>query len=249
MTTPERGGSITEDSRRYWNTWNATWREGTHLDQSMDQATRARYQLILDWTASLRLDGPRILEVACGAGWLAERLRAFGTVTGTDLADEVIARAQIRYPQVTFVAADFYTLELPRDHFDLLVSVESIAHVPDQSRFVARMAEVLKPGGYLILGVQNRFVLERWGERKLRTRSPIHRWLTPNELKALLAPWFETTRVKTLAPAGDLGVLRFVNSYKLNALLSGFMSPDRLQALKERLGFGQHIVLLARRRR
>lgn len=240
--------SFTEVSRRYWNDWNATWREGSHLDQSLDQGTCRRYELILDWAASLRLDHPRILEVACGAGWLAERLRAFGSVVGTDLADEIIARARRRYPQVTFVAADFYTVDLPRNDFDLLVSVESVAHVPDQPRFVARMAEMLKPGGYLILGVQNRFVLERWSERRSGTLSPIHRWLTRRELKALVAPWFDTMRLVTLGPTGDLGVLRLVNSYRVNAILSPLLSSRRLQALKERLGFGQHLALLARRR-
>ena len=244
----EPHNEATNDTREFWNRWNATWREGSRQDWNADETSRRAYDVILQWIPSLGLADARILEVGCGAGWLCDRLRAFGTVTGVDIADEVIARAQSRFPGVHFIAADFYTHELPRSHFDLLLSDETLACVPDQPPFAARMADVLKPGGYLIVATQNRFVFERRDDLNEKAFAPIRRWLSRRELTTLLTPWFDVVRLTTVAPAGHLGILRIINSHKLNGLVTLFISPDRLRRIKERLGFGQVFVLLARKR-
>ncbi len=44
---------------------------------------------------SPHLQESRIIEVGCGTGWLVQRMAAYGDVTGTDLADEVIRRGMV----------------------------------------------------------------------------------------------------------------------------------------------------------
>jgi ubiquinone/menaquinone biosynthesis C-methylase UbiE len=68
-------------------------------------------------------------HIGCANGWFSERLMEFGSVTAVDLADEVIARARARLPEVNFLAGDFLQLDLPSCNFDLIVSLETLAYV------------------------------------------------------------------------------------------------------------------------
>jgi SAM-dependent methyltransferase len=219
-------------SKEFWNQWNATFRAGLGGEWTPDEATRLRHETVLAWARSLALHQPAILDLCCGAGWLSEELRAFGSVTAVDIADEVVARAQERFPEVAFIAGDFYTLSLPADHFDIVVCVDGVSYVPDQPGFVRRMAERLKPGGYVILAAPNRFVWERTERQDARAVAPMRHWHSRKELKALVAPWFDVVRFTTVAPGGHIGVLRLVNSHKLDSLL----------------GFGRSLVLLGQKR-
>jgi 2-polyprenyl-3-methyl-5-hydroxy-6-metoxy-1,4-benzoquinol methylase len=248
MVTNTVGPDPAVDPKQFWNHWNATFRAGLIGEWKPDATSQRRHEAILERVSALGLNNPAILEVGCGGGWLSETLRTFGSVTAVDIADEVVTKAQSRFPQVNFIAGDFYTMALPANHFDILVCVDSISCVPDQPTFMRRMAERLKPGGYLILATQNRFVWEMRKDINTKAFAPIRKWLNRKQLKALVAPWFDIVRLRTVAPGGEGGVLRVVNSYKLESLLTRFMSPDRVRSIRERLGFGQSFILVARRR-
>jgi SAM-dependent methyltransferase len=241
----------TVDGREFWNKWNATWRGSVSGRWMPDEASLRRHDVILRWVRDIAL--PRtpvaqILDLGCGAGWLSESLRAFGEVTGIDLADEAVANAQQRFPGVQFRAGDFCSMDVPAGRYDVLVTVDTLAAVTDQPRFAQRMSEVLKPGGHLIIGTQNRYVWERREDLTHSAAAPVRRWHTRSELKRLLRPWFEIVRTTTVAPAGRMKMLRLVNSYRLEALLTRFVSPLQLTRWREALGFGQSIMLHGRRR-
>jgi len=238
----------TADPRTFWNEWNARWRAGLGTEWTPDEAARRRHETIVQWVSALKLPAPAILEVGCGAGWLSHDLSALGAVTGVDIADEIVERARTRFPHIRFLAGDFLTVDLPSAHYDVVVGVDVTACVPDQPALVRRMAERLKPGGYLVLATQNRFVFERNETLDPKALAPLRRWVNRRELRALIAPWFDMLRITTVSPVGHRGVLRLVNSYKLEALLTRVISLARLTRIKEQLGFGRSFVLLARRR-
>jgi 2-polyprenyl-3-methyl-5-hydroxy-6-metoxy-1,4-benzoquinol methylase len=75
-----------EQQRAAWNAWNAKEREHAQGEPSLRQA-----ETVERW---MQGKSGSILEIGCGAGWMADRLSSFGKVTAVDLADEVIARAQ-----------------------------------------------------------------------------------------------------------------------------------------------------------
>jgi SAM-dependent methyltransferase len=69
-----------------------------------------------------------------------------------------------RHPNVEFRQGDFLKLELPRDHFDLAINCSSVEHVGVAGRYgitadqdeddievMKRLAEILKPGGVLLM--------------------------------------------------------------------------------------------------
>ena len=46
---------------------------------------------------------------------------------------------------------------------------------------------------------------------------------------------------------GNRGMLRITNSTKVNALLASFISSRRIEKLKEQLGLGYTLILLAQK--
>jgi 2-polyprenyl-3-methyl-5-hydroxy-6-metoxy-1,4-benzoquinol methylase len=223
----------------WWNSWN----QGREL--KLSEVAAAQGEVIKTWLDGR--SGLSILDVGCGAGWLVAQMLPHGRVVGTDLADEVVTRAQQRYPDAVFISGDFADLAFPASSFDVITTCEVLAHVADQQAFLAKISGLLKPGGELLLATQNRFVLERSrvqppGEGQLR------RWVNRPELRALLQPRFDILEMFTLTPRGDRGILRVANSVKLNIVADALLGRQRVTRMKERLGCGWTIMCRARRR-
>jgi len=232
-----------ELQKEHWKFWN--FRPEHPYSDSLRPLRRG--DKILACLRSLRLEGPTILDMGCGMGWFANELARFGPTTGIDLCDEAIARAKSNFPRVTFHAGNVFEMRLPKGHFDVVVSQEVIAHVPDQSGYLERAALALKPGGYLIVTTPNRFVHERnyWAPIP---PGHIEQWLSRGGLKRLLRPRFRVLRTTTAVPMGRRGILRFVNSTKVNWLLGRLFSAQRIEAMKEWAGFGWTQIVLAQKR-
>src|SRR5262249_53572849 len=114
-----------------------------------------------------------------------------------------------------------------------------------QRAFVARLAGSLRFGGLLVLTTQNRFVLERRQDVMPPGPGQIRYWLNRGELASLLRPNFRIRRLTSLEPEGRGGVLRVLNSSKLNRPLSAVVGRDRLQRWKEAVGLGQTLFAIA----
>lgn len=229
------------DQQRFWNHWNASQRD----PEKLNQRTLNRGETIVELIRSLGLDNPKILDFGCGTGWLSERIAQFGPVTGVDLAADVIAAAQSRAPQVKFLAGDLFLVPLPNAYYDIIISQEVIAHIPNQKAYLDRAANLLKPTGYLILTTPNKFVMKR-SDWPPQPAEHIERWLSRADLKRLLRLRFRILYISTINPLGHRGILRVLNSYKINKLLGKVISNKGLERLKERAGFGYTIIVLAR---
>jgi 2-polyprenyl-3-methyl-5-hydroxy-6-metoxy-1,4-benzoquinol methylase len=231
------------EQKQFWETWNPKMRDPEHLNEWCIR----RAEVILQFFQSLNLERPNILDFGCGTGWLSEMLAKFGAITGVDLAESAIATARARCPNGTFFAGDIFKLSLPANHYDVVVSQEVIAHVPDQLAYVNRAANVLKPGGYLIITTPNKFVIDRADVFPPQPPEHIERWLTIRRLKNLLRSRFRVLRSTSILPMGNRGILRFANSTKVNAMLSSFISIRHIEKLKEQLGLGYTLILLAQK--
>jgi ubiquinone/menaquinone biosynthesis C-methylase UbiE len=165
-----------------------------------------------------------------------------------DIADGAVEEARKRVPQGTFFAGDALSLNLPSEAFDAVLTLETFSHVPSQPQFVELMARVLSKNGVLILTTQNRTVYTRRSGVRPPAEGQIRHWVTLRELRGLVAPHFEVLRLFTIQPSGDRGFLRVVNSGKINRAFSMVFSKAGLERFKERCGWGQTLVLLARKR-
>ena len=228
------------EQERFWETW--------HEAKSITEWSLARAEAILRVVGSLPLKDPAILDLGCGSGWFTERLAAYGTVTGTDLSVKAMDEARARFPRATFLAGDLFDVEIPTAPFDLVVCQQVIAHVADQPRLIERAASLLKPGGYLVLTTPNRFVMDRLGDLGWDSNPPEHieQWLDRKSLLRLLRPRFEVLRFQSILPMGRRGILRLVNSARLNRLLGLVIPEARIRELKEKAGLGYTLIVLAR---
>lgn len=217
-------------SRDFWNDWNAEARENAQGDVSHRQA-----DVIAGWLSGR--SGLRILDAGCGTGWLTAQLTSYGSVIGTDLADEVIERATVRVPSACFIAGDIMDVDVGSE-FDVVVSLEVLSHVEDQLAFLRRLHGLLKPGGQLMLATQNRPVLERFNRIPPPARGQIRQWVDQSALRDLVAEaGFRVEDISVVSPKADHGLMRVI------AKVARITGTTRVL---ERLGFGWTIMLSAR---
>lgn len=228
-----------ELQRRNWNAWNVC-REDAIWEVSQDQQN-----LLDEWLRGRT--GLKILDAGCGTGWTCKNLLKHGSVIGTDLADEILARAKLRVPEADFVAGDFMQLDLGHD-FDVVVCLEVLSHVADQAAFVRKLASHLKPGGELLMATQNGPVLRRVPWIDPPPPGHLRRWVDRRELHALLDPHFVVEELRAITPAGETGVLRWVNSRKIARIVGALIGVSTWRSVRERLGIGWTLMVRARRR-
>lgn len=241
--------SVPEDAtqQQFWNEWNTKHR-GTEQVLHLDPATIRRRDTVLQWIQELELVQPRILDLGCSTGWLTAQLAQYGPVVGTDISDASIRGAKELYPAIDFECANFMKGEPAREMFDIVVAVDVLSCVADQRSFVDRIRQTLRPGGYVYIATPNRFVYERRDNVAPQGIGQIRHWNYPGEVRHLLEEaGFRIHRFTTLLPEGHRGVLRAVNSYKVNHLLGRIVAPTTIERAKERLGLGQTIAVLAQR--
>ena len=237
----ERTPSL-QDQAAYWDGWNGRARSDRLPPTSLRQADFVEAEV-----GGLHRRDLSIVDIGCGTGWMCGRLVPYGSVTGIDITAVTLTQAARRVPQARFLCGDLFEVDLPRAGFDIAVCLEVLSHVADQPGFLARLADLLRPGGMLVLATQNRPVLQRWSAVAEPDPHQIRRWVDHRELRSLLAPRFAAVRIDSLVPVGDRGLLRVLNSPRLNGALSRLLPPDRIERAKERCMLGHTLVATATR--
>jgi 2-polyprenyl-6-hydroxyphenyl methylase/3-demethylubiquinone-9 3-methyltransferase len=147
------------------------------------------------------LKGLRILDVGCGGGLVCEPLARLGAeVVGIDPGRPNIEAARMHAAKgglsVTYRVATAEELADAGERFDAVLALEVVEHVTDVNLFVRRCAEMVKPGGLMIVATLNRtlksFAFAIVGAEYVLRWLPAgtHRWekfVTPDELEAALA--------------------------------------------------------------
>jgi len=101
--------------------------------------------------------GARVLDVACGAGQLAlPAARAGATVTGIDIATNLVEQAQSRAKAeglvIRFEEADAEDLPYDAAAFDVVFSLFGAMFAPRPERVAAELVRVCRPGGRIVMG-------------------------------------------------------------------------------------------------
>ena len=94
----------------------------------------------------------RVLEVGCGAGDLTAVLAGRAAVVdAVDRSPEMVALARARVPGgVRVVAADVLALPLPAGHYDAVVGMSVLHHLPLEEA-LRTLAAAVRPGGVLAM--------------------------------------------------------------------------------------------------
>ncbi|MDR6631981.1 2-polyprenyl-3-methyl-5-hydroxy-6-metoxy-1,4-benzoquinol methylase [Phyllobacterium sp. 1468] len=228
--------------QQFWNEWNSSTRE-----QQLDEVSYRQAKVVLTWLGSMGRRDLDILEVGCGSCWFCEELADYGQVTGTDLSNEVLARAQKRMPSVKLVSGDFMSLDFGTEQFDVVVSLEVLSHVEDQPAFVAKLAKHLRPNGTLMLATQNEPVLRKYNRLPPPKPGHIRKWVNRKELVALLEKNFIVMDVSSVTLKATRGPMRILSSRTFNRVLNKLIG-DRFQRFMEANDFGWTLMARARKR-
>jgi len=242
------------DEKSWWDLWNTSHRTKDDNDAISSELFERAAAAVNGIT---RKSNCSVLEIACGAGALS-RMIAFSSYHGLDISPAAIEIARQKSATISlpvssappsYEAADFHEWPLPEQAFDVAVCIDAISSIRDQAIAMQKIARSLRPGGYLVLTTINRYVYDRIQRTStVRLESgPVAHWLSRRELNNLICQaGFTIEQSSTIMPRGNLGILRLINSRRLNDALGPRVAAV-LRRLKEHLGFGQYSVVIARK--
>lgn len=103
----------------------------------------------------------RVLDIACGVGYGSILLAGYGAthVDGVDISEEAVHYAQSvnRSDNVTFRQSDITTY-CSDEKYDVIVSFETIEHIPCYLDALRNLKTLLKAGGFLLISSPNRLI-------------------------------------------------------------------------------------------
>ncbi len=131
------------------------------------------------------------------------RLPPPGTLCQTQAVLELVASIDlIDQGRYRLVEGDFMTMEPPESGFDLVLSLMVMEHVEDDARFAARVVELVRPGGTVIIGVPAR--MDRWGIEDV-TAGHVRRYERINLRSRLAGAGLEGVEVRSVSvPVANL---------------------------------------------
>lgn len=94
----------------------------------------------------------RILDLACATGGSMRFLSDYGDIRGVDISAETIRLCRQRGID-TIVQGDALSLPFASAGFDVVLALDAFEHFEDDSRAMAEVQRVLKPGGLLVATV------------------------------------------------------------------------------------------------
>lgn len=139
------------------STW---WRE-----ENWTPVLRSYFNEQLNYVSSLQQwEGKLVLDAGTGFGRFARALALKGAkVLGIDINPDMIEIASSNNydlsQSITWQLGDIENLILQDESFDAVVCMETLMHIPVPSKAIAEFARVTRPGGIVVVGINNRFSL------------------------------------------------------------------------------------------
>jgi len=98
-----------------------------------------------------------VIDIACGEGYGAAAMKGGGArrVLGVDISSETCEHARRKYGIET-LTADAQRLPLPDETFDVVVSFETIEHLPNPHQFLQECNRILRPNGTIVVSTPNK---------------------------------------------------------------------------------------------
>lgn len=200
-----------------------------------------------------------ILDIGCGTGELLSGLSSYGDAYGVDVSPRAVAFCKERGIQQVRVGS-VTNISYPDNNFDLVLALDIIEHVADDTKALAEIKRVLKPDGIAIFFVPAFMFLwgstdvfsehyRRYTRPELRSKivaggfTPI-RFTYFNTLLFLpIAVWRLANRVIPLHAHSETEL----NNSFINSLLYGIFRIEAFVLRFVNFPFGVSILAIARK--
>jgi len=167
-----------------------------HFDALSSDAGRARRQNRhyhreqTHYFRYLITENKRVLELGCGSGDLLNALKPSRGV-GIDISPGMVKLARDKYPHLTFHVGDGNRLDqIPRETYDYIILSDFVGYLDDIQACLEGLHPFCGPHTRLIISYYN-FLWEpvlRLAEiLRLKTPTPEHSWLTPDDMRNLMS--------------------------------------------------------------
>jgi ubiquinone/menaquinone biosynthesis C-methylase UbiE len=159
MTTDTPG-----EAPAYAQTWlapddldqlNARIHDGVPIETLMERARGYRDWIFDAYPQAQPNAGDEVLELGSGVGWIMEAVLerfAPARITGLDISENMIARAQERFsdPRADFLLYDGLQIPLADGTKDVVFSVATMQHIEKHVAFLLfeELYRIVKPGGH-----------------------------------------------------------------------------------------------------
>jgi len=114
-------------------------------------------------------NGDKVLDLGCGNGRLYQLFEGVSIdYIGLDISEELIKKAQEKFPEIEFAVGDMRELPFPDDSYDVIYSIAAFHHLAnaeDRLKALSEMRRILKPGGKIIMTNWN--LLGQWGSEQV----------------------------------------------------------------------------------
>lgn len=154
-----------------------------------------------DASARRPFEGLRLLDIGCGGGLLCEPMARLGfDVVGVDPSEEGVgaarAHAEAMRLAIDYRCGEAQALLAAAERFDVVLNMEVIEHVAEPGGFLRGAAQLIAPGGLMLLATLNRtwksLALAKFGAEYVLRWAPVgtHDWrkfLTPDDIRGFLA--------------------------------------------------------------
>jgi len=152
----------------------AEWRDIYNQVSVEGRIYRKRLEIVLSWIDELALQrGSHILEIGCGGGRCTVALAQRGyLVQALDSVTEMLTSTQEQAAEagvsstISTTVGDAHALTFPNSCFGLVLAIGVLPYLHSPQKALREMARVLKPGGFLLVTVGNRWrlsdILDPW---------------------------------------------------------------------------------------
>lgn len=234
----------------YFRSHSMEWQEIYARKDVQAETIRDRHVAVLDWIDTLALEpGSKVLEIGCGAGFMAIALAQRGfRVYAIDSVESMVEQAGLNAREsgvrdrLSLDIGDVYTLAFEDELFDLVLAIGVIPWLERADLAIQQMARVTKHGGYIIITYANRVGLV----------SLLDPWTNPAlvPLKRRLKEMLARIRRRRKSPTMIFHSKRFIDSnltdaglVKIKSVTRGFSCSFRHKVLPEPFGTALHLRL------
>lgn len=157
------------------------------------------------------IKGGNALEIGCGAGFSTKRLHEMlpGKVElkASEYVEQLLPEAKKINPNVRFTSESVYELKRKDRSLDLVFLLEVLEHLDYPGVALQEISRVVKPGGYLILGVPREPLWRMLNMARLRylrdlgnTTGHLNHWSKRSLIKHVRENFHDVVEVRSPLP-------------------------------------------------